>query len=291
MSTRAALNVLGAVLVVWGATAARAAESSESSATEVRITYVGNAGFLIDVGAKKILVDALYRTGVPGYAVHPQELQDQLEIAKPPFDGVSLLLATHVHNDHFDPNAIGRHLVSNKSATLVTTPQSVDRMRQSFVAFSAVGSRVHGLVPNEGDTATVPLDDISLTVLNLHHGRTVPFQNLGFLIEVDGVRLLHAGDTEASQADLGLYGLRAKNIDVAFLPFWYFLDESGLKAVREAIAAKTVIPMHVPVAGAPAVLFSTARDRESVFRVLEALPGMVVFKKEMETKVIPLASR
>lgn len=289
MSTRAALNVLGALLVVWGATAASASESIETSASEVRITYVGNAGFLIDVGGKKILVDALYRNGVPGYAVHPQELQTKLEVGQAPFDGVQLLLATHVHNDHFEPNAVGRHLLGNQTATFVTTLQSVDRMRASFAAFAAVAPRVRGLVPNEGDTATVALDGISLIVLNLHHGRTVPFQNLGFLAEIDGVRLLHVGDTEASQAEIGLYALPAKKIDIAFIPFWYFLDEGGLKTVREAIAAKTVIPMHIPVAGAPAVLFSTARDRESTLRVLEALPGTVVFKKEMETKVIPLA--
>jgi L-ascorbate metabolism protein UlaG (beta-lactamase superfamily) len=39
----------------------------------VQATYVGNEGFLISGNGRKILIDSLYREGVPGYVVIPED--------------------------------------------------------------------------------------------------------------------------------------------------------------------------------------------------------------------------
>lgn len=267
---------------------AQSPAAPEVSATELRVTFVGNAGFLIECGGKKILIDALYRAGVPGYDILSSELQNRIETAQAPFDGVDLVLATHVHNDHFEPIAVGRYLVSNPLASFVTTSQTVQRLQDEFRGFSAVSSRVRGIYPPEGDKIEVPVEGLKLTVMTLHHGRNIPFQNLGFLVEVDGVKILHLGDTQASHAEIGRYSLPAEKIDVAFVPFWFLLDAAGLRMVREAIAPKTVIPMHIPVARAPSVLFGNGVDRASTLQVLKTIPDIIVFEKPLEERVISL---
>lgn len=284
---RLAAPILAGVLSS-GAAAAPDAAPPATSATEVRITHVGNAGFLVEAGGKKVIIDALYRAGVPGHVVLSREVQNAAEAGRAPFDGVSLVLATHVHNDHFDGNAVGRHLLSNPAATFVTTPQTVARMEQVFPAFSAVAARVRGVFPPEGEKLAVDVNGLGLKVLTLHHGRTTPFQNIGFLLDLDGATLLHVGDTEASHPELGRYALPAERIDVAFVPFWYLLDELGRKALQDAIGARTIVPMHIPAPGAPSALFGPGQDRNGVLQLLRQMKDVLVLEGEMETKVVPL---
>jgi L-ascorbate metabolism protein UlaG (beta-lactamase superfamily) len=281
---------IAAIILVVGMAALGLAQAAdaETSATDIRIVYTGNEGFLVDVGGTKILFDALYRAGVPGYVVNTKELQTKIELGHEPFDGVSLVLVSHVHSDHFDPNAVGRHMIRNPNATLVTTPQTVELLQKRFRGYSAISTRVRGLYPREGDPMDVPLDGLSLTAMAMHHGRDVPFQNLGFLVEVNGVKLLHVGDSQATHAELGRYGLAMEGIDVAFVPFWYLLDANGVKMVREAISPKKVVPMHIPVEGAPATLFGDGRTRDGVMKLMRTTPGTVVFDQPMESKDISL---
>jgi L-ascorbate metabolism protein UlaG (beta-lactamase superfamily) len=281
---------IAAIVLVAGMAALSLAQAlgAEASATDVRIVYAGNEGFLVDVGGTKILFDALYRTGVPGYAVHTKELQNQIELGQEPFDGVSLVLVSHVHSDHFDPIAVGKFMLRNPNATLVTTPQTVDLLQKNFRGYSAISTRVRGLFPREGEPMDVPLDGLSLTAMAMHHGRNVPFQNLGFLVEVNGVKLLHLGDSEATHAELGRYTLAAQGIDVAFVPFWYLLDVDGVKLVREAISPKKVVPMHIPVEGAPATLYGDARTRDGLMKLMKTTPGAVVFDSALESRDVSL---
>ena len=61
----------------------------------ITITYTGNEGFLIQVADRKVLVDSLYREGVEGYVAPSRDEVEKREGGAPPFDGVTLALATH----------------------------------------------------------------------------------------------------------------------------------------------------------------------------------------------------
>ena len=94
---------------------------------EVHITYVGNAGFLINIGDKKILIDALFK-GFKGNYNLPQKVQDKLTLAQAPFDDVDLILVTHAHGDHFNANMVSEHMKNNPKAIFASTQQVVDRL-------------------------------------------------------------------------------------------------------------------------------------------------------------------
>ena len=123
-------------------------------------------------------------------------------------------------------------------------------------------------------------------VINLHHGRTRPFQNLGFLVELGGIKFLHVGDTEATPAEFRLYELTAESIDVAFVPYWHLLDEATRVGVSRAIGAGTIVAMHVPAADAPESYFGSAGNRKALVDALEELPGVTVFERPLETRSI-----
>ena len=84
----------------------------EIADNNVSITYIGNAGFLIQIENKKILIDALFK-GFEGTYELPQYIQEKLKLAQAPFDDVDLILVTHAHGDHIDPDMVLQHMKNN----------------------------------------------------------------------------------------------------------------------------------------------------------------------------------
>lgn len=250
----------------------------------LEITYVGNEGFLIASGETKVLVDALYRQGVAGYLVHPPALREKLESAAPPFDGVDIVLATHFHADHFDAGAVAAHLEASPGALFVSTPQAVEKMRAGS-GWPGIRDRVRETFPPVGDRFMVTHGGATVTAVNLHHGRGRPIQNLGFIIEVGGRRLLHMGDTQASREDLAPHRLEDSGIDICLIPYWYLTDGSLREAAMREVRPRTVVPIHIPAADAPASYFGEPGALEGLLAAIdEAHPGAVIFREPLERR-------
>lgn len=249
----------------------------------LRVTYVANEGFLIGSGERRVLVDALFREGVAGYQVSTSGTRDLMERGVPPFESVDLVLATHHHADHFDPLAVGRHLTRNPRALFVSTRQAVDQLRANYDRYDRIADRVRAVVPGEGERQRVSHAGIEVDVLFLHHGRNRPIENLGFLIRIGGRTLLHVGDAMATLDDFSVYELPAAGVDVAFLPYWYLLDEDGRRAVREGISPGRIVVMHVPKRNAPDRYVVHAGGHDALARSIEeAFPGSSMPEKELE---------
>ena len=128
-----------------------------------------------------------------------------------------------------------------------------------------------------------------MQVLNLHHGRSRPVENLGFLIEIDGVMLLHVGDTAADTDDFRRNKLDEAKIDVAFLPYWYLAYESSVETVREGIQAAHFVAMHMPPKELSPSYLDDLGGFESAVRIIQKnFPGAIVFANEMETHLLTL---
>ena len=267
-------------------TALLAAAVTVASATTVEITYLGNEGFLLVAGDRKVLVDALVATDMPSYVDQAPELRQQLLEAEPPFDGVDLVLATHEHGDHFDAQAVGRHLVANPEATFVSTPGAVRRLEREFAGFVTIGNRVHAVSPPADRPRS--MDGLGLTVLNLHHGKDRSYRtpdNNGYLIELAGMRLLHIGDTEVTADELRPLDLPGREIDLAFIPSWYFDARPWKGAVEAAIRPRETVVMHLAPRFATESRTSNQRQsRERVPRIRKAYPDAIVFERPLETR-------
>ncbi len=218
---------------------------------QVEVTYIANEGFLLASGESKVLVDALLDEGLRGYARPTEPTRIALEAAQPPFDGVDLVLATHFHGDHFGPRAVSRHLAANPSALLVSTPQAIARLTPEL------SGRSRAVHPAEGEVERLTVGDVRLTVLNLHHGRDrdPPVQNLGFLIEMGGVMLLHVGDTEVGVEDVRAYRQELERVDLGLIPTWFLAYEGWSRVTREIFRPREIVMMHLAEADAPANYF------------------------------------
>lgn len=241
-ATLAVMLLVAVFLVAWPA------------AAQVDVTYLGNEGFLLSAGDTRILVDALYGDGLAGYPVVPRDIRRELEAGRGRFAGVDLVLASHHHGDHYDPSAVARFLRAQPDARFVSTRQAVERLRDDGLA-----DRVHGYWPAEAESETLELDGIKLTVLNLHHGRDrrPEVQNLGFVIEIGGLCVLHVGDTEVSAKEIDVYGLGDAGIDVGLMPVWFF-DWPEWRPVLDEIRPRHLVAMHMASPTAPSSYFGPA---------------------------------
>ena len=261
------------------------AQIDSTQVHSVRITYVGNEGFLIEVAGRKVLIDALYRSGVPGYVAHPPERRRQLERADAPFDNVDVVLATHYHADHFDPMAVGSHLVNNRRAQFVSTNQAVLALEDEFPAWRHILPRVTASLPAEGTLDTLDLGGVQVTSLNLHHGRSRPVENLGFVIEIDGWRFLHIGDTEATPDELASLGLGELDIDVFFVPYWFLAYSDWDGQIEPAVGSPTLVPMHIPPRDDPRGYLDDLGGFNGTIKFIRSkYPAAVVFETAMVTK-------
>ncbi len=276
-----------AVLLVAAAPAAQppAAQPPAAKGPALEVTYIGNEGFLLAAGGRKVLIDALTAGDLPDYVLLPPDLRARLEGAEPPFDGVELVLATHFHADHFGPRAVARYLAANPRAVFVSTPQAVARLRGTLGASQDLMGRVRAVLPEEGGRLAIP--ELGVTALHLHHGRDrdPPVQNLGFLIEMGGLRVLHVGDTEATPAEFAPHGLVREGIDLGLIPSWILLRSPWKGAVEEAIRPRRLVAMHLPPAWSDRVSAWGRRFfRDEVAQLRKAYPQAVIFEQPMETR-------
>lgn len=251
----------------------------------VQITYLANEGFLLEAGETKVLVDALSGDGLRGYPVVPAKIRAELESARGRFAGIDLILASHYHGDHFDAAAVARHLRANPDAVFLSTRQAVDALRRELGEED--GFEIVTSYPEEGKLAQLSLPGVTVEVLNLHHGRgrRPLVENLGLLIRLGGLDLLHVGDTEAEERDLQPYKELLTEIDVWLQPGWLLTDPDWQRTRDLATGDSSLVAMHLFAPNAPAEWFGAARNLEGqVAAIHEALP-------EAWVPLEPLATR
>ncbi|MGH9832692.1 MAG: MBL fold metallo-hydrolase [Blastocatellia bacterium] len=251
-------------------------------ANTLEVTYLANEGFMIAGGGRKILIDALFGEGLDGYAVVSPAQRALLEQAREPFADVDAVFATHFHDDHFNATAVLAHLTRNPQAFFFSTPQAADKLKATG-KFDAVKTRVVATLPKEGERFHSGHRGLHVQTLNIHHGRKRPIENLGFIVEIAGKRILHIGDSEAEPAVFQKYEVAKDRIDVAFLPFWYFLDDDFKRAVREQIQPRHIVVMHIE----SDTLLNRFRsgDWQKKWTSIKAeFPNAVYFAKELEKK-------
>ncbi|MBT5420171.1 MAG: MBL fold metallo-hydrolase, partial [Candidatus Cloacimonetes bacterium] len=186
--------------------------SSYAQQYKVEVTYVGNSGFLLNIGDKKILIDALFK-GFEGNYELPQQVQDKLTNAQAPFDNMNLILVTHAHGDHINPDMVRQHLQNNPKAIFASTQQMVDALNDSTDCCI-------GFNPTKEKSESKIINDISVEAFYLPHGPDARIINIGFLVSVNGITIFQTGDADFDQftfKEFRALQLPERNIDLAFI--------------------------------------------------------------------------
>jgi L-ascorbate metabolism protein UlaG (beta-lactamase superfamily) len=218
------------------------------SKTVLSIKYIANEGVLVTAGGRQVLIDAIHREYKPAYLFPPPDLLKALELAASPYNAIDLVLVTHNHLDHFHPESIALHLQNNQKATLVSPGRVVSEIAKNAAGFDAIKPRIKEVTPAWNQKAVMDIGGIKLTVLGFRHVnlRHREVQNLGYIVEIGGRKVLHVGDAELSDENFASFLLKDENIDAAILPAWFLDTSTGCEQVKKLIGAKHLIATHIP---------------------------------------------
>jgi L-ascorbate metabolism protein UlaG (beta-lactamase superfamily) len=191
-------------------------DTIETSAGSLKITFVGHGSLIFNFGGKVVYVDPV--SMFADYSALPK---------------ADLILVTHEHRDHFDPQTL--ELLRTAKTTLILTE-------------ACAGKIAGGTVMRNGEVKTAAgLKIEAVPAYNLVHMRSegVPFHpkgaGNGYVITFGDKRVYVAGDTENIPEMEELSG-----IDVAFLPMNlpYTMTPEMVADAARAFKPKILYPYH-----------------------------------------------
>ncbi|MGH2905924.1 MAG: MBL fold metallo-hydrolase [Solirubrobacterales bacterium] len=178
----------------------------------MRFRRLGWAGVELEAGGATLVIDHLID---PGILVH--FMTDERDaLIEPPSGSASAALVTHLHRDHTDVEAIERVLAPDGVVLRPPRPHDFNEhdkitVGESEEAFAASSLDVRELTA--GDTLTV--GPFTATAMFASDGLGSP--QVSWVIEAEGTRIYHAGDTLWHGAWWGA-ALAHGPFDLAFLP-------------------------------------------------------------------------
>ncbi len=176
------------------------------------LTWLGHAGFMLEVKGMKIFIDPF----------RIKEIKERADI----------LFITHSHFDHLSVEDIKK--VADQETTFVAPAEAVPKLNYKKVVAVKPGEKKK-VLGVEFETIDAYNTDREKLQFHPHSNRWV-----GYIINVDGKRVYHAGDTDLTE-EMGRV-----NTDLALLPVGgtYTMDiEEGLAATKQ-IRARNFAPMH-----------------------------------------------
>jgi L-ascorbate metabolism protein UlaG (beta-lactamase superfamily) len=236
------------------------------------VTFVGNSGFLIAAGDRKVLIDAFFEGFPPGYIL-PANVRDLLVNAQPPFDHVDLILATHAHGDHFSAAMVRQYLQTCPNAVFVSTTQAASQL-------PGFGDRVIAADPVEASPVRLEANGIRVEAIYMSHGYPPndpkEIFNNAYIVTLNGTTFFHTGDI-ADLRDVEQYRLADKHLDMAFIQHFHLLEGGVGDLLKHSIRATWLFPIHY-------------QFTEPVFDaglVLSNYPQAVLFNNELESWFMP----
>ncbi len=217
----------------------------------VKVTFLGHSAFLLE-GSKRVLID-------PWIEGNPQS-----PISIDQCKGADIYVVTHAHGDHGLDDAI--KLAKSHGGTIVSIYEIAMEAGNRGVE-KTVGANIGGFFE---------VDGVKIALTTAIHSSPIGAPT-GVVVELDGKRIYHAGDTGVFY-DMRLIGELYKP-DLALLPIGGHFVMGPLEAAKaiELLGVKKVIPMHYetfPVLkGRPEELKELLRERGLDCEVIILKPG------------------
>ncbi|NMB04163.1 MAG: metal-dependent hydrolase [Tissierellia bacterium] len=188
----------------------------------MKLIYLGHSAFYIESGDFKALIDPF----IQGNPQCPFELDD--------FPQLSHILVTHGHADHIGDTVA----LAQKTGALVVCNHELGHYFQGQGLKNVHTMHIGGRFDRFKMTPAWHGSSVEIDG-KLYDGGTPA----GFLIDLDGIKIYHAGDTGLT---MEMQLLQSEKIDYALLPIGsnYTMDWPDVLRAVEMIQPKTLIPMH-----------------------------------------------
>ena len=182
-------------------------EATEPAAGKAAFWWMGQHTFILKAGGKTVYIDPFFA---------PWEARQTPPPLRPEEGRLAdYVLVTHGHGDHLDPESLRPMVAASPNALFISPRTEAGRMREEAGIPEA---RLHPL--NAGEV--LEADGLRITAIKAKHELfdehpTLGFPYLGYVLEIGGVTIYHAGDTIPYEGMLTTLQ-QWPYLDVMFLP-------------------------------------------------------------------------
>ncbi len=239
--------------------------------------YVANAGVLVAAGRTRILIDALFDRPNPAYRAPSADTIEKMVNGTAPFDGVGLALVTHNHPDHLDARVALRFLESRRDAVLMAPADAVEAIRGVATEWSRLAPRAVPIDGPVGDRVTRQLQGVSVTAMRTRHGSSETPPNVMYLVEANGWRLFHEGDSPGDVEEYRRFGLGSAPVDLALVHFWFPFEPNCARFLEDILRPDHVALTHLPIDREGDIPAKAEAVRKRYKDLIVLLPGMATW--------------
>lgn len=270
---------------------------------ELKISYLGNCGFMYESGNSKVLIDPFGTQFGTFFYLPSDEVKENIVKGNSPFDNIDVLLITHIHGDHFNAKLTENFLLKNRKAKMICPPQVYMQMKDSCAGFAKIKSRIISPGLAIPESKKMQINGIPVTTVRMQHGANRSLEglrysdytdyekteNFGYIIhfekknvyrqgsnylKIAGTKnVFHQGDGCLKINEKALKNIDC-SIDIAHLSFFDW-DATSLDLLRKDVKPKKVIFMHGT---------KPAKELESdQFKNIAA--QLIFFKKELDCQI------
>ncbi|TQV85463.1 MBL fold metallo-hydrolase [Aliikangiella coralliicola] len=212
------------------------------------LVYTANAGVMLKTDKGNIFIDSIFKLhknwGGFRYSHLSEQQQHEIINGIGDFSEVRLVLATHIHRDHFHPELVGHVLKNNPTARLFANQQITESVLEGFVNSNPIRDQLIQYSPQRTSWQD---EDIQVTIFPVPHGgsRHQWIDNSLIMLEVNGHKFLHLGDAVVDNQSFAKYNFPEQKIDTLITPHW-FLTGKGKQIINHHIKPERIIALHLP---------------------------------------------
>ena len=186
----------------------------------VDLKYIGHSAFEIKHNDKSILID-------PWVSINPKYKYKDANIID--------IFVTHGHSDHVGEAV---EIAKEKDATITCVPELARILKEQGANTKGVGFG-SWINYSWGRAVFVPAFHTSSTDDGRYAGEAA-----GVILDIDGVRIYHAGDTCLTSEMKTIKDLYRPTIALLPIGGYYTMDVEHAAVAAKWLEARTVIPMH-----------------------------------------------
>jgi len=233
------------------------------ASADVTIRFIANEGVHISDGETAVLIDALTWNSYDGqFALPSDEARAAMIAGEAPYDDVVALLFTHIHGDHSDPEGAVDFLNSQGDVGVAASVQITSAMinGETELLDGAPGRivPVELTVEEPGPWQHPQFEFVEGAWVFHREG----IDNITWNVELDGISILHLGDTQPQMADFSVWD--DTEFDVILYPYWFAQMEEGVAFLDSRPDARA-IAFHLPATATPLTIRAALGEREYLF--------------------------